>query len=74
MESIVQSVTVEARDIRRGDVFDRHRKTWTATGAAGWGPYGSVRVPTEGGGEVFIPKAAKVAVTRVVRRAPCGTE
>ncbi|WP_406324022.1 hypothetical protein [Streptomyces niveus] len=73
MTGITQQLTVLAQDIRAGDVFDRHRRTWTASGAAGWGPYESVCVPVDGG-VVFFPRDTEVVVSRLARRVPCATE
>lgn len=67
MTGITQTVTVPARDIRAGDVFERHGRTRTATGAAGWGPYGSSCIPVQGG-EVYFPEGAEIDVRRAVRR------
>lgn len=69
MAGIVQELTVPARDIRAGDVFYRHRRTWTVTGAPGWGVYESVIIPVAGG-VVYFPRDAEVVVSRLARRAP----
>jgi hypothetical protein len=69
---ITQDVTVGARDIRAGDVFERHGKLRTATGAAGIGPWRSALVPVAGGA-VYFPADAHIVVSRRVRRIPCVT-
>ncbi|MFF1417570.1 hypothetical protein [Streptomyces sp. NPDC058280] len=68
---MVQEVTVLARDIRAGDVFDRHRKTWTAVGAAGWTTLGSVAVPVAGGA-VYLVADEQIKVRRLAQRIPCS--
>ncbi|MCM2391760.1 hypothetical protein [Streptomyces albipurpureus] len=61
---IVDELTIPARDIRRGDRFDRHTRTWTATCDAVRHLNGSVVVSTVGGGTVYLPAGAEVVVTR----------
>ncbi|MGW0468271.1 hypothetical protein ACWDX6_23845 [Streptomyces sp. NPDC003027] len=65
---IVQDVTVTALNIRRGDVFTRHRRQRTATHDACRHGQFSVVVEFEGGGVVYLPINAEIVVTRVVRR------
>ncbi|WP_228973450.1 hypothetical protein [Streptomyces sp. DH12] len=58
-------ITVEARYIRRGDTFERHRRTWTATqDAYRRGPWGSVEVVTERGVVWFSNQEEPIVVTR----------
>lgn len=64
---IVQTLTVEARDIRRGDVFVTHRRTLTATCDAYRGEWDSATVEVEGG-SVWFPKFKPVEVQRVISR------
>ncbi|GAA3018847.1 hypothetical protein [Streptomyces fulvorobeus] len=66
--TIHETVTIPARQIRRGDEFDLHRHTHTASGHAHMAPRDSVRIPLEGGGEAFLPKDREIRVSR-----PAGT-
>ncbi|MFE7397982.1 hypothetical protein [Streptomyces sp. NPDC057557] len=69
--TLYDTLTIPARDIRRGDVFDLHRHTRTAAHDAY--PYirGSVGIPLEGGGVAYLPKGEEIHVSRPAGTMPC---
>jgi hypothetical protein len=73
MEPIVQTLTVNARDVRRGDVFERHGKTRTARRDACREGQFTIRIETEDCGAVYVSQDAQITVTRRVLRRPCAT-
>ncbi|MFE6493360.1 hypothetical protein [Streptomyces sp. NPDC057748] len=69
--TLYDTLTVPARDIRAGDVFDRHRRTHTASGDAYSFIRGSVGIPLESGGVVYLPAEEEIRVSRSAGSMPC---
>ncbi|MFD6361229.1 hypothetical protein ACFWFX_15425 [Streptomyces roseolus] len=63
--------TVTALQIRAGDVFTRHRKTWTAAHNANRCGQFSAAVETTNGGIVYFPVALEVTVIRDTKGFRC---
>ncbi|WP_425837471.1 hypothetical protein [Streptomyces fractus] len=57
-------VPIRASELRRGDVFELHRKTRTAADGPWPAGYGHVSVPLVGGGFAILSKLTPLTVTR----------
>ncbi|WP_327712437.1 hypothetical protein OG912_32455 [Streptomyces sp. NBC_00464] len=66
-------LTVPARMIRRGDEFDLHNRTRTASEHAHRFTVGTVHVFFIGGGEAYLSQDRPIDVRRPVRERPCAT-
>ncbi|MET9480996.1 hypothetical protein [Streptomyces sp. NPDC006638] len=61
-------LTIPARLVREGDVFELHRRTRTCVGYPGSGIYETVVIPLEGGGVAQVDRDRMITVTRIPRK------
>lgn len=67
----VRKLTIPILDVRAGDVFTRHRRTWTARHDAHKRGQFTVSVETVGGGVVYASVNDTITVTRDTKGLRC---
>ncbi|MFB8071074.1 hypothetical protein [Streptomyces californicus] len=70
---IYTTLLILARDLRRGDEFDLHRRTRTAAYDAVPAGRESVRVAFTDGGLAYLPADREIRVSRPTARTLCAT-
>ncbi|EHM24271.1 hypothetical protein SPW_7365 [Streptomyces sp. W007] len=67
------TLLIPARDLRRGDEFELHRRTRTAAYDAVKTIRGSIRVAFTNGGEAYLPADQEIRVSRPTTESLCAT-